>query len=265
MSEPRPSPAEFVERVHIASRRTWDKWDRLTLAEDDGVVRLSSDVPFSWFNSVLRAALASPQGARQAVQRVAADARERSVPAQWWLTESSTPLTLGEALLETGFARGPRLQGMRAWLDRMDDRIKSIKGLCFEPVDTPEQLARWADLVALVFDFEGPVRDAWLELHEAIGYTGEHGWRHHLALVNDTAVGAASMWMAEENAAVSHVSTHPDYRGASIGTAITIAALAEARARGCTTSTLFAPESAANLYARIGFQRAGALTLYALP
>lgn len=64
-------------------------------------------------------------------------------------------------------------------------------------------------------------------------------------------------------ARVFFVSTHPDQRGRGIGTAITAAALQDARERGATRACLEASDSGRAIYQRLGFVDASPITLFA--
>ena len=56
---------------------------------------------------------------------------------------------------------------------------------------------------------------------------------------------------------ISAVVTHPEHRGRGLASAVTTAALADAKARGFDTGTLQATPVAERLYARLGFRPLG--------
>ncbi|HEU4421172.1 MAG TPA: GNAT family N-acetyltransferase [Pilimelia sp.] len=59
------------------------------------------------------------------------------------------------------------------------------------------------------------------------------------------------------------VATAPDARGNGAGTAITLAALDDARRRGYRTAVPGAEAPAVSLYRRLGFRRRGLMTIWA--
>ena len=64
------------------------------------------------------------------------------------------------------------------------------------------------------------------------------------------------------DAGVFFVATHPDARGRGLAGGLLAAALVEARDRGCEISTLQATKMGESVYARVGYQRFGAIQMW---
>lgn len=257
-------------RVHeagIAGRRAWTDWDRVTLEEDHAMLVLESDTPHSRFNAVLRTH-PSDEPLPERIARVGDDADRRNVPMAWWVdkdvSESEAP-GLPEKLEAGGFAHRSSLRAMTADPRTMDTRIKTVRAFTCERVENDAELEQWAKTVQIAYDFDDEVTADWLDLHRAIGYDADLGWRHHLARSGDEVIGCASAFVEEGNVSISHVTTLPDYRGASVGTAATIRSIQHACEDTPRTATLYAPLRAAPLYQRIGFRKVGTLDVYERP
>jgi GNAT superfamily N-acetyltransferase len=88
-----------------------------------------------------------------------------------------------------------------------------------------------ADLCSTIFRMPGAVR----ELIAALGDVPE--WRHWLAYLGDTPIGAGLSFVSGRNAWVGWAATLPEYRGKGAKSAIDDARVADALASGCTLVT----------------------------
>ncbi|GAB4554288.1 MAG: hypothetical protein Tsb0013_16860 [Phycisphaerales bacterium] len=255
-------------RVHsagITGRRAWTAWDRVTLDQQHGMLVLASHTPHSRFNAVLSTHATDDMPLEQRIAFIGERADERKVPMAWWVdhdvSQDEAP-GLPAKLEAGGFILRTTLRAMIADARRLDTRIKTVRAFSCERVVSDSDLELWAKTAAVAYDFDDDVTADWLDLHRTIGYTDDLGWRHHLARSGDEVIGCASAFVEADNVSVSHVTTLPDYRGASVGTAATIRVLEQARDRGLHSATLYAPVAAADLYQRIGFRKVGTLDVY---
>jgi ribosomal protein S18 acetylase RimI-like enzyme len=74
-------------------------------------------------------------------------------------------------------------------------------------------------------------------------------------------VAAAVLLELEDDCSVQYVATRPDAQRLGHGAALLADALAQARRRGCTTSSLQSSEAGARLYRRLGYRTVGQLEL----
>lgn len=77
--------------------------------------------------------------------------------------------------------------------------------------------------------------------------------------VDDEVVAASSCAVRDGIAAITGVAVQPAWARRGIGTAMTAAAMAEAASRGARTAVLEASGMAERVYARMGFERVGAV------
>ncbi len=257
-----------VHRASIEGRMVWVACPGVTLENDHAMLVLASETPHSRFNAVLRTDPIEGESVEDRIALVGARADERRVPMAWWVdkdvSESEAP-GLPDKLSAGGFAHRTALRAMTADTRVIDTRIKTVRSFTCERVESDADLEMWAQTVSSVYEFDERVATDWLALHKAVGYTGDSGWQHHIARSGDEVIGCASAFVQSDNVSVSHVTTLPDFRGASVGTAATIRVLEHARAQGINQATLYAPMRAADLYQRIGFHKVGTLDVYERP
>jgi ribosomal-protein-alanine N-acetyltransferase len=89
--------------------------------------------------------------------------------------------------------------------------------------------------------------------------------RYIVAICNDTIVGFAGTWIILDEAHITNIAVHPEYRGCSIGSRLMEALLAVAKLEGATSSTLEVRASnmvAQNLYKKYGFVTEGSRKHY---
>jgi len=122
---------------------------------------------------------------------------------------------------------------------------------------------------------DGEAMDGWLEVNRrALDWSDEkvevrrrlylgddrqpRPWLHVLALLHGAPVGAARVLLRAGVAMVHGVATVPEARRLGIGSAVTLAALVDARRRGCRIAVLQASSMGQGPYRRLGFRSIGA-------
>jgi ribosomal protein S18 acetylase RimI-like enzyme len=98
--------------------------------------------------------------------------------------------------------------------------------------------------------------DAWVDATRAAGIPAAP-WVFVLAELDGRPVATAVLFGAARVATLFGIATVPDQRGRGIGGAVTLEALRLARERGYREAVLFATESGAPVYRRLGFRDAG--------
>ena len=87
--------------------------------------------------------------------------------------------------------------------------------------------------------------------------------RHYVARRGGEPVASATVFLGAGVAGLYFVATPPAWRGAGLGTAVTLHALAAAGSAGYDTAVLGAEAPAVNLYRRLGFRPRGLMRVYA--
>ena len=89
----------------------------------------------------------------------------------------------------------------------------------------------------------------------------QNSFAHYIvALLENKVVGYAGMWVIMDEAHVTNVAVHPDYRGQRIGYSLMQQMLVRAALRGAAKMTLevrSTNESAKRLYTQLGFKESG--------
>lgn len=86
--------------------------------------------------------------------------------------------------------------------------------------------------------------------------------RNYLAVSNGKPVGTSQFFLSASVAGIYNVTCVPEARQQGVGTAITLAPLAEARKMGYRISILQASDLGSRVYRRLGFQDCGKLGNY---
>lgn len=88
------------------------------------------------------------------------------------------------------------------------------------------------------------------------------GWQPYLALHEGRPACALATLDAGDDCFVSMVATVPAARGRGLASGLLLRALADARERGCVTSTLQASARGAPVYSRLGYRDVGGLEMW---
>ncbi len=210
--------------------------------------------PIDYHNAVVHAHL-SAEGADRAIREVIEKFTLHNVPGSWHLGPSMRPDDLGERLQAHGFQNGGDEPGMAAYLPALNEHISAPDGLRIVRVQDTQTLALWAKTLAVDFG-EGAREADWVAgIYRKIGLGDEVPWRHYLGWLGNEPVATASMYLGAGVAGIYFVLTIPQARHRGIGSAITLAALQEARTMGYRVGVLGSSEPGFPVYARLGFRQ----------
>jgi ribosomal protein S18 acetylase RimI-like enzyme len=168
----------------------------------------------------------------------------------WHLGPSMRPHELARRLVEHGFEHVGDDSGMA--LELVHPRpLESPAWLGAEPVQDDLVLARWVETMLEAFELP-PTWSDWFEQRcSALGY---QAWSHYLGYVDGQPVGTASSFTTDDVVGIYNVGTIPQARRRGIGAALTLQALADARARGARHAVLHASEMGVSIYRQLGFR-----------
>ena len=190
--------------------------------------------------------------------------RSKGVPMIWWVGPYSTPSDLGERLLAHGAERLEHdLPAMAVDLRRLNDSASAPDGLEIEHVTDAEGLRRFVSAFAGGTGSPDDMSAAFLRINAGAGYGRERGWRHYVGVLSGEPVATASLHLSDGVAGINAVGTAPKARRLGIGTAVTLAALRYAKARGYRTGALKSSDMAYGMYRRMGFEEYYKYAIYA--
>lgn len=208
--------------------------------------------PLGYYNAVVRASLGHDEAAGEIAASIDC-MRRRAVSGTWHLGPLSTPTDLAELLLARGFRHDVDEMGMAVKLDRVPRDIIAPPELIISRVRGGSDLAAWVNALGRGFG-EGLAFAEWAggALHR-FGFDDSQPWRHYLGRLGGKPVATATLFEHGGNAGIYFVSTVPAFRRRGIGSAVTLAALWDAGACGCSLGVLRSSSQAVSMYKRLGF------------
>jgi ribosomal protein S18 acetylase RimI-like enzyme len=221
-------------------------------------VSTGTRIPF--YNGVVRTRL-SDRDADRVIETVTAEFHARGRLMGWWVMPPSRPIDLAARLAARGFAPWMGDLGMAADLAGVPEAVPMPPEVTIERVRTLEALEDW--LRAFGAGFGVPEWGLAIYRRLPAGVPpAESRFSFYLARAAGVPV-ATSMWFPAERAAVlDEIATVPAMRRRGIGTAVTHAALQDARRAGYDTAVLVASASGAPVYRRLGFKAYGRRQIY---
>ena len=204
------------------------------------------------WNRVPRANLA-PETLDERIAWVIERARALHVPFLWDIGPSMRPTDLGEHLLRHGLTDVGEEPAMGVALADLPDALTLPEGVTVERVRDRASQEQWVRVSCESFGM--PASAVAEELgamsHDDLGDAAAA--RYYLARLHGEPVATAALTLAGGVAGLFAVATIAAARGRGIGTAITMAPLLDARARGYCVGVLQASEMGYPVYARMGF------------
>ena len=216
----------------------------------DEVEWVITGVEDNTFNGVVRAQLSEAR-VDQVIDEVTSRFRERHVPHLWFLNEDSRPANLEQLLFAHGWERLREGVGMAIDLSAIASQFPPPPDLTVERVVDEEGVALWGTFHRYL---ENDQRDEPRErLYISLGLDGDQPLRHYLARLGGEPAGALSLFLGREAAGIYNVEVAPALQRRGVGTAMTRAALLEARTLGSRVGVLGPTRESRSMYERLGF------------
>jgi ribosomal protein S18 acetylase RimI-like enzyme len=232
----------------------------ITLGEEPDHRWAVTGIRMGAYNAVSRTRLAL-DGVDARIDTVLERFARAATPMSWWIVDTSRPDDLTARLAERGFTlSGPiPVMGLAigawhapAWPDGIDVSRAGTLDVVDEAcrVVSAGYPVPWDAFSGVVERF-GRLLASSRELRCYIARLGRRAVASVLALV-DLEDGVVGLW---------NLATLPEARRRGAATALTIAALEDARGDGCRLAVLASTPAAESLYRRFGFREAGRLTI----
>ena len=245
--------AAALERHPVEYWRTVSRYLPDAELHDEGdATWLATSVPFFPFNQVLCASLAEDTDA--AIGALLARFRARRLPFCWNLGPSARPAGLAARLEARRPTRSSSMPGMTLDISAALPSPAPPDGLRIERVRDAAALERWAFAYTHGFGLAPGFVDALAGAYLRIGFDDAAPFRHYVGLLDGEPVACSTMFLDGAVAGLWHIATLPEARRRSIGAALTIAPLGDARDAGYDTAILYASEMGEPLYRRLGFR-----------
>ncbi len=226
---------------------------QIEVHDEPDMLWVVSDIPHSYLNCVLRAQLA-PDDIGSKIEATLAQFSLRGLPMRWRVGPTTQPADLGKHLTAHGLTYSGDTIGMAADLLGLREDLASPSGLTIQHVNDGSALQKWVHPVAVSFEHPASVGDMLFEVYARPGFGQHLAWRLYLGLLEGEPVAASRLFLAAGVAGISHVATVPEAQRQGIGTAMTLAALSEARGMGYRIGVLHAAPGGLGIYRRLGFK-----------
>lgn len=231
---------------------------------DDKLAWVLTGIAEPFYNAVVRTRLASDE-ADAAVARVLALFRHRRVPMLWWVLPSSEPVDLGVRLDAQGLTYRGEGPGMAADLTALPDNAPALPGFTVERVRDVVSLMEWIRTNEAAYGAAVDRVDlTYVQLESALGFGPERPYRRYLGRLNGLPVATSALFLGAGVAGLYGVASLPHVRGRGMGSALSLAALREARAMGYRTAVLESSPLGYSVYQRLGFREICRLRSYIL-
>lgn len=243
----------IAENVAELWRRTFGAWPRARLDDESDALRSVTGIPHEFFNAVHLARL-DERHADARIAELLDDYRRRRVPGTWWVGPTSAPADLTRLLAEHGLRGGGDMPGMAADIRALPESTPVPVEFTVERVAGHGQLREMAVPLGAGFEFSDQTMPSLLELFSAGGYGEDAPLAHFLGRLDGRPVACSSLHLGAGVAGVYNVATVPEAQRLGIGTAMTLAPIAHARALGYRVTILHASRYGYPIYLRLGFQ-----------
>ncbi|MBA2680287.1 MAG: hypothetical protein H0U76_18055 [Ktedonobacteraceae bacterium] len=205
-------------------------------------------------NVVLRARL-QEDDAHERIAEIMKPFKARNVPMLWWIFPGTQPTNLARYLTAHGLTYYQDGPGMAGDLALLPSTLSLPPGCTIEEVESQETLDEWIKTSALIFTGTSQQIDPdYVAFERCLGWGSDQPYRRFLARLHGEPVATSAMFLGGGAAGLYSVGTLPSARRRGIGTAVSLAPLLNARARGYTLAVLESSPIGYTMYVRLGFR-----------
>lgn len=263
-----------VRADSIASRAIeenfWSLWSQFgrtpgaTLHESATSLWFETPIPVPPYNAVIR--FNGGADADREIGAIFSHFRARGVPFIWITTPSTSPGDIAARLKVQGFDEVELVSGMAAHLSDLPAAPMPPGGIELHMVTPEHDFVSFMELVAYRWHVPDEAKPHLLRIGECfrVGADGSPN-RAWIAVKDGVALAKAFTHDGAGAVGLYGVATKPEARGLGLGHLVTVAALADAKARGHTVGVLHSTPMAKSLYERVGFHEFAPFRVFAAP
>ena len=230
-------------------------------------MQLYSDAGLTWavsskfpgWNTVLQTQLPAETIASR-IEEMVQRFKSSNTPLGWLVLPSSRPVDLTSYLLANGMKQVENRPHMLADLRKLPSGAdKSAmptmnRGLRIELVHDGASFEQWYRATVAGFEMTPTNAQIYYDAYTHLGFDSTGPFLHYVGYLDGEPVTSSTLLLTDTMAGIYDVSTAPAVRGRGLGTAITLAPLLEARARGYRYACLQSSTKGYNIYRRLGFE-----------
>ncbi|GAC1388764.1 MAG: hypothetical protein NVS4B11_11280 [Ktedonobacteraceae bacterium] len=208
---------------------------------------------FALWNVVINTHLV-PENVTASIEATLSTFDSLNLPLVWHILPSTQPSDLEQHLEEHDFLLFEEEPHMLIEPARHALHMPDIAGFTIECVTDVASFARWHKAtVAGFFPNTPSLGQIYFDAYTLLGFDLQGPFLHYVGYMHGEPVTSSTLLLTEGMAGIYDVSTIPSARGKGFGTAITLAPLLEAQARGYRYVCLQATQMGYPIYQRIGF------------
>ncbi|HWS84402.1 MAG TPA: GNAT family N-acetyltransferase [Ktedonobacteraceae bacterium] len=208
--------------------------------------------PLKFFNGVIRTSLASSDSDMK-IKTLLNFFQSRQQVMTWWVSPLARPTDLSHRLVAHGLTLSWKEVGMTIDLHNINEIPPSSHGLVIERVQDEQTMQEWIRTNARGFAMDEHESTAYRKLVTSVPHHQHPVGPFYLARLDGEPVATSALYCAGGVAGIYQVSTVPSARQQGIGSAITMAALLDARAMGYRMGIVLAESMGVSVYRRLGF------------
>ena len=241
-----------MEENYIAYALYFSRVPYLELQEAPDITLITSKEIRLW-NIVTRTQLA-PASVVATIEAVTSRFSSLDLPLIWHILPSTQPSNLADYLEAYDFLLFDEEPHMVIEPANHVLSLPSIPGFTIERITDTASLAQWHQVTVESFFPNTPsLGQLFLDAYTLLGFDPQGPFLHYIGYLNGEPIAASTLLFTEGMAGIYDVCTVPSARGKGFGTAVTLASLLEAQARGYRYVCLQATRMGYPIYERIGF------------
>lgn len=191
------------------------------------------------------------ENASQIIEETLKRFTSRGLPFTWHVGKDSLPADLPNRLEALGCRQLNPGVCMGMDLPYWKTLGNKVRGLVIEGVESEIDLSAWMDVW---MHFDDGKREPRERLYASLALSGSRHLKHYLARLDGKPAGISQLFLGRETAGIYCVAVLSEARQRGIGTALTLAAIQNAKASGYRWCVLGPTRESQGMYARIGFE-----------
>ena len=256
------SLAQAIEDSFLSAWAVFGKLPQAHLYEDQHLTWLDTGLPEELLNGVLRSRLSLTQ-VEPTIEAFKLRFVDQRLPMSWHVGSSTKPLDLGSVLEAHGFAFAEESVGMAIDLRQLNlDAVAGVPDLVIRQVIDVPTLRAWVNVFRIGFAASDVFSEAMLAIAASHDLSPDSRTFLYLGMLGDMPAASATLLLSNGVAGIYDVTTIPQARGKGLGTAVTLQALLDGRAKGYRFGVLQSSEMARGMYHRLGFREYSRIRRY---